>query len=126
MVKEKIVYYRNPQSEAGRRFNRQVVSHIPGRAREEYNSIAEFANRLIRHHSLGQLVIYLAEDREEWRDLLAMRSVLDDLKIFVILPDHDQETISQARAIEPRYVGYADEDFGGLARIVDDLMAVRD
>ena len=74
--------------------------------------------------SLGDLTIavLLAESQEELLDILSIRDLLSGVRIILILPDRNEDTIRKGHSLYPRFLSYADGDFKDVAAVLAKML----
>jgi hypothetical protein len=61
-------------------------------------------------HSNVRLAVLFTLNRQEIMDILALGDLMADVKIILILPDDDRDTLMKAHTLRPKYVTCADCD----------------
>lgn len=80
------------------------------------------------HHDLLQalrqpghiqpIVILVIPTGEDLKNIMALAELLADVRIIMILPAHDRQTIAQAHALGPRYISFLDGDFQDVEAVL--------
>ena len=96
---------------------RKLRRRLPGVELESQPSFPACYQRLSRLRDAGVIVILAAESREQLIEFRKLRDLFIELKIILVLPDHESETVHLAHQLYPRYIGYVDAP-------PDDLVAV--
>jgi len=89
-------------------------------------SIHELSERLSRPLFNFHISILFAADR---KDLLAITSLghfLSDMRIILVLPDHDPETIAKGHLLRPRFILWLDDDFTQMEIILKRMINLYD
>ena len=87
---------------------------------EVYRTINDLSLRL-RWAKDTAIVILLVGNREDFLDLLAIRHLFRNIRIIVVVPDTEHETIAMAHRLRPRYLTYIDGNFLGLSAVVNKM-----
>ena len=87
---------------------------------EVYRTINDLSLRL-RGAKDTAIVILLVGNREDFLDLLAIRHLFRNIRIIVVVPDTEHETIAIAHRLRPRYLTYIDGNFLGLSAVVNNM-----
>jgi len=87
---------------------------------EVYQTINDLSLRL-RGAKDTAIVILLVGNREDFLDLLAIRHLFRNIRIIVVVPDTEHETIAMAHRLRPRYLTYIDGNFLGLSAVVNKM-----
>lgn len=112
-----------PVSEGcGKELHSMIAELIPLNDVEVYRSIQNLSNRLRqRAHDLPIVVLH-ATRREDLVDILSIRELLRDVRIILLLPDSDEETLAQGHILRPRFVSYADGDLADVRAVLDRML----
>jgi len=62
--------------------------------------------------------VLLAARSEDLSDLLSIRDLLRDVRIILILPDREANTIAQGHTLRPRFLSYTDSDFTDVLAVL--------
>jgi hypothetical protein len=57
------------------------------------------------------IAVIVASDKDELREISSLRPLLWGLRTIVVLPDEDDETVSLAHALRPRFVSGCGDSF---------------
>ena len=95
--------------------------YIPKNSIEVYGSLSTLAQRAEKAAKDIHLAVLFVDSREELAKLLTMRDLSSSLRIILVLPNREDETISLANQLKPCLLDYADGDLGGLAAALGKL-----
>lgn len=85
---------------------RQGRLELPrGESLEVFRSIPGLAARLRGPVEDFRIVILVAADRQELRNLLDLGHLLAKAGVFLIVPEEEAETLALAHCLRPRYLG---------------------
>ncbi|MCF8084998.1 MAG: hypothetical protein K9M96_18115 [Deltaproteobacteria bacterium] len=117
------LYYRSPHHEVGQRLQKTVESVMPMGVLEVFHSLADFCQRLRRIPLQPPgIAVLFAETRDELSEFIGVRDLLKDLRIILVLPDLDEETVSRGHALYPRYLTYVSSDFGDVQAVLERML----
>jgi len=102
-----------------------VRQAAPGIAIESYDTVEALSARLQSPVSERAVAVLYPATRSDLLDIMAIQHLLRDLRIILIAPDQDGETIAMAHQLRPRYLGYVSGDFGGLEAVLAKMVAAR-
>lgn len=66
-------------------------------------------------------VILIAPTRGALEMIMAIQPVLEGLKVVLVLPDRDADTIGKAHTFRPRYFTYVDTDFSEIVGVLQKI-----
>lgn len=90
---------------------------------ECYASMDALIERLRKPVGGDTVAILCPSGSDDLNRLLAIRPLLRDMRIILILPDGRSETISEGHSLRPRFVGFADGDFSDVAAVLQKMTA---
>lgn len=109
-----------PVSEgAGERLQKMIEEFVSKNNVEVYRSIESLSHRLRQPaEDLPIAAVLLAARREDLVALLSIRDLLRDVRIILILPDRDENTIAKGHTLRPRFLSYTDSDFTDILAVL--------
>ena len=84
--------------------------------------LSEFESRLKHPHPDINAAIICIDDAKEIIDATNMREQLLDLKLVIVLPFRDNDMISWAYKLGPRFIAYADDDIYILESVLKKIL----
>ena len=69
------------------------------------------------------IAILLAASKEELQELVSVGELLEDIRIILVLPDTDRDTVANAHILRPRYLTYVDSDFSDVAAVLSKMLS---
>ena len=68
------------------------------------------------------IAVLEANSMDELKDLVSLHDLFLDIRIILILPDRERETISNAHKLRPRFLAYADSDFESVKVVLKKML----
>jgi hypothetical protein len=121
-----ILYYTSTINGAGKRLQEAIESVVQAENTEIYRNLESLIQRLRRPTQLLDVSILLANSRTDFLDLLSIRDLLLNLRIILILPDGNTETITRGHTLFPRFLTYANSDFKDVAAVLKKMIQKTD
>ncbi len=90
---------------------------------ETFNSLDGLRHWLLRAPHNEAVVVLVAEKREEITELMSVLPLFRKVKIILMLPDQEPETIKIGYKLEPRFLSFLDGGFSTLTGIVTNMLA---
>jgi hypothetical protein len=109
-----VVCYAADSEGPGQRVTELLKSVIPREQLLICQTIGELTNRLLQPTQGVRAAVLLAHDLDQLHAFLTLRSLLEDTRIILILPDRDATTVAQGHTLRPRLLTYMDVDFTPL------------
>jgi len=122
----KILYYTSTTNGAGERLQEAIESVVQAENTEIYRNLESLIQRLRRPTQLWDVSILCTNSRADFLDLLSIRELLLNLRIILILPDDNAETITKGHTLFPRFLTYANSDFKDVAAVLKKMIQKTD
>ncbi len=117
-----LIFYANGKNGAGERLRVLIEAQIPKRRIKIYRTIKGLSRRLRRPRYDVAITVLFASGREDLQDLFSIRDLLWDLRIILILPDGEADTIAKGHKLFPRFLSYADGNFEDVAAVLEKML----
>ena len=95
---------------------------VPDESVEMYRSVEEFANRLLHLIDHDAIVIIQAGDRQELLRILSLRDLLQGIRVILLVPDREEETISLAHRLRPRFLANSESGFSDTMSVLRKML----
>lgn len=118
----KILFYSSTSEECGRRIEEGLSTLVPEETVEVYRSIDDLANRLHRLLDGDAIAILQPRAREELLNIVSIKDLLQDVRIILLLPDREEETISLAHRLRPRFLSYTNADLSDVFAVLSKML----
>ena len=89
---------------------------------EIYRSIDSLVQRLRKPTFDIDIFILMAANKKQLSEILLIKEKLRDIKIILILPDRESDTISRGHELYPRFVSYIDSDFKEVGAVMEKMV----
>ncbi|HVO67929.1 MAG TPA: hypothetical protein VMT12_15740 [Syntrophales bacterium] len=113
-----LLIYTTRMEGAGERLLQIVDTVVSGENVKIYRTVDGLSRGLRQPRNEVTLAILLASSKEDLINLLSIRDLLSDMKIILILPDSDPETVAKGHMLRPRFLTYCDSDFVDVAAVL--------
>jgi hypothetical protein len=107
--------------ESGQRLQRLMGCLIWKDTIEIFHSSKRFYSRVSHGREDDDIAVILAPSPEILKDLVIHKNLFDGLRIILILPDSDENTVSMGHLLRPRFISYQDQDFSDLALVLQKM-----
>lgn len=112
-----------PVSEGcGEQLHSMIAELIPLNDVEVYRNIQNLSNRLRQRANDLPIVVLNVTRRADLTDILSIRDLLRDVRIILVLPDRDEETLAQGHILRPRFISYADGNLADVRAVLDRVL----
>jgi len=99
---------------------------VPEEKLEIYRSIEELVHGLYRLNSYNTILLLQAKDREELSRIVSLRDLLQGLRVILLIPDREGDTISLAHRLRPRFLSNSEKDFSDTFSVLQKMMECGD
>ena len=117
-----IIVYQSAPPGSGRCLGEVVKGIVSEERTEMYSAISGLADRLRRARYDVALAVLSAVNKAELVEIVSLGDLLRGIRIILVLPDREQDTISKAHTLYPRYLSYLDGDFEDVAAVLKKMM----
>jgi hypothetical protein len=118
----KILFYSSTSQGCGIRIEEGLSTLVPGESVEVYRSIDDLANRLKRLLDHDAIAILQVRAKEELLDLVSISNLLQDVRVILLLSDREEETISLAHRLRPRFLANSESGFSDTMSVVRKML----
>ncbi|MBF0525188.1 MAG: hypothetical protein HQK56_08825 [Deltaproteobacteria bacterium] len=118
----KVLFYANPQNMFGHKV-RDLITTLTGGKEEEYFQTVDDLGLRLRQPMMGNFIaVIAAASREELAHILTNWHFFLGIRIVLILPDREEDTVSKGHSLRPRFMSYADDDLNELAAVLGKMI----
>lgn len=120
-----IFFYTSKLYEAGCRLRNMVEEQFPSGHIVTLSVVAEFTSAQIGQAIRNDdLVITAIESITELNELLTLRFLLDDVRLVILLPRFEEESLSKAHLLRPRYLSVGDYDPNQICAVIHKMLNI--
>jgi hypothetical protein len=120
----KVLYLKALSPEATLKVDEVIESLVSEEFLEVYRDIESFKERL-KQPTDSVSVLLLAVDKDVLKKLLVLQNHLHKLRLVVILPDKDQETVALGSKLQPRFLSYTFGNFSVVKTVLKKIFSNR-
>jgi hypothetical protein len=118
----RLLYYANADHSASKWPFDRIETMVSMEARETYSDLDSLHRRLCRPRYGLAIAVLVAATGEELGELLAMRDLLADLRLILVLPDRNRETIAAGHRMAPRFISYVDSGIEEVEAVLEQML----
>ena len=89
---------------------------------ELYHTIRTLSQILIKPFDELAIMVLIAGDRKDLLNILAMQKLFGFIKIIIILPDREDESVKMGYKLQPRFLTYVNGDISEVHAILRKLL----
>jgi hypothetical protein len=118
----KLLFYARGDHNASRWFHDRIEAMVSMESREAYRDLHGLHRRLCQPRNGLTIAVLVAATGEELWELLAMRDLLADFRLILVLPDRSRETIAAGHRMVPRFVSYVDSGLEEVEAVLEQML----
>ncbi len=89
---------------------------------EIYRTIESLSQRLCQPGKNLTVAVLLATSKQELLEILSIKELLFNVRIILVLPDREEDTITKGHSLRPRFLTYADSNYGDIAAVLSKML----
>ena len=118
----KLIFYENIENDIA---GQLIQGMRPITEKDEvhvYHTINElsFALSQLSNHSF--IIVIIAKDREDLMNIQEIKRLFRDIRIIVILPDREDETVKLGHELQPRFLTFIDADISEVIMVLGKML----
>ena len=118
----KLICYADDKTLAGDRLLKMIDDQVSTVTVETHRSLADFRQGLLQQQQKPDAAVLMAADVKELKRIITLEKLLTDMRILLILPDRNKETVSAGHRLRPRFMSYADSDFEDVVAVIKQIL----
>ncbi len=119
-----VFFYAKAKEGAGKRLQQVIEMLVPKSKTVIFRTTNGLSRRLRRPKPANDLTVgvLLAASRKDLQDIVSIGELLGDVRIIMVLPDREAETIAKGHSLRPRFITYADSDFEDISAVLKKML----
>lgn len=118
----KIIFYSSSRENPEKEIEETLKELAPEETVEMCRSIEGLIQCLKRVLDHETIVILRARDTEELLQIVSLSDLLQGLRIILLIPNRDRETISIAHRLRPRFLSNGESDFSDTMGVLQKMV----
>lgn len=116
-----LLFYSGATDGAGESLKKILMDTVPKEDIEICRTIHDLAYKILPLRTITDskktIHVLIATSEQELLDLYSVRDLLTDLRVILIAPNRNDETVKKAHDMYPRYLGYLDDNFKEIGEV---------
>ncbi len=117
-----VFLYATEAGEAGKRLERIIKISLDSLDIQVCRSIHSLTQKLRQPKNGFLIAVLVAHNKKELTEILSLKDLFWDLRIILILPNYEKDTISKGHKLHPRFLSYVDSDFKDVAAVLEKML----
>ena len=118
-----LLFYSGGEDQNAKRLEAAVLQVIPESRVAFFKRLADFRQRLQMPVEPDSIAVLSASNRQELQQMQALRELLPEIYVILVIPDRKKSTIELAHLLLPRFLSQIDDDFTDLSQVVNKMYA---
>lgn len=85
------------------------------------DSLDDLLETICRPLSRISVAIVVITSKDDIDDLLAVAHFFDNIRLILVMPDHDTGTVKKGLTLLPSYLSYSDSDFKDILSVLEKI-----
>lgn len=108
--------------EPGDRLQEVLQGLVPKGRLEVYKTLESFSERLRKPMVDAPVAVVLAASEDDLLHIFSIGYLLYDVRFILVLPDREGRTAALGHSLRPRFLSYADSDFGEVRAVLGKMI----
>ena len=100
-----------------------IVKTIPLESIGIFQTLESFNNRIRQGRTDITAAVVFASDRQDIIKLQGIRELISDMRMIMILPDAEEESVKMGHSFYPRYISFTDSTFEDVAAVLQKIIS---
>lgn len=121
-----VIFYLPTDEERGEELLNCIMGELTPREIETYRSFPDLRQRLQCPFPDINVAVLLCMTKADLQEIFTLGEFLEELRIILVLPDDDTETIIKAHNLKPRYLSWLDHNFFDIVTVLKRMVDLYD
>jgi hypothetical protein len=117
-----LLFYASGNDRDKKRLEAALHDAVPGRAIELFTRLDALRERFRSIVEPDSIVVFLAADREELREMQMFRELLTEIYVILVIPDWQESTVKLAHLLLPRFLNKKTDRFTDLVKVLKKMI----
>jgi len=113
-----LLFYSSGDDQNAKRLEAAVRKVIPESQIAFFKRLDDFRKRLQMPVEPDSTAVLSASNRQELQQMQALRELLPEIYVILVIPDRKKSTIELAHLLLPRFLSRIESDFTNLSQVV--------
>ncbi len=120
----KFIVYSRDNNEFGMELEIMIEGLTSKENVEIYRTTSDLTLRLRIPLCESVIAVLLISDQKDLKSMLSIQSLLTNIRVVLILPDRDDETIEAGHSLHPRYLSFTDNSLKDIQAVLARMIEV--
>ena len=100
-----------------------IAKKIPLESIGIFQTLESFRDRIRQGKTDIPIAVVFASNRQDLIKLQGIRELISDMRIIMILPDAEEESVKMGHSFYPRYISFTDSTFEDVAAVLQKIIS---
>ena len=117
-----LFFYSTETGGTGGQLQRLVEALVPEEKVEVYRTIRRLSERLYLPRDSMPIAVLHARSKSELTDIVSLAHLFNDVRIILIVPDREDETIALGHRLRPRFLAFINSDLTKVSEVLRKML----
>ena len=117
-----LIFYEKASGGIAEQLKRMMKPLIGKDEIKVYHTISILSKRLARPVDGRVVMVLVAADRNDLLDIYAIRELFGIIRIIIILPDREDESVRMGHQLQPRFLTYMNEELSEVYSVLRKML----
>jgi hypothetical protein len=118
-----VILYRPVIEENSKELLYRVIENLELEIRlEVHRTIGSLSHSLSQPKEDSTVAVLFAASKDELLNILSIRDLLFNVRIILVLPDREDDTIAKGHSLRPRFLTYVDSDSEKIIAVLGKML----
>jgi hypothetical protein len=118
-----LIFYATDQNGVGRPLRKLHQELASEHQCEFYQTIDSLSQKLRQPLDGFSIAVFLASSHDDLMDFITIKDLLDEVRIILILPDRNEDTVKAGHTLRPRFLTYVDSNFSWVETVLKKMLS---
>jgi len=120
-----LLFYATVADGVGEKLQGVIEGLVPKEKIEVYRTAEDLSSRLREPTYDLSVAILLAATKEDLSSLVSNKELIWNLRVILVLPDRQDDTVTKGHLLRPRFLTYADGNFSDVSTVLRHMLLRR-
>jgi len=118
-----VLFYKPVAKEENKKLINEVLEDLNTDSKLEVHLTIDSLSHSLRQPKEDSVIaVLLAEREKDLVDILAIKDLLSDIRVVLVLPDREKDTITKGHSLRPRFLSYANSDYSEVSTVLSKMI----
>jgi hypothetical protein len=120
-----LLFYATVAGGVGTKLQGVIEDLVPKEKIEVYRTAEDLSSRLREPTYDLSVAVLLAATKEDLSYLISNKELIWNLRVILVLPDRQDDTVTKGHLLRPRFLTYADGNFSDVSTVLSNMLQSR-